>query len=231
KLNRILTLVLCFICIFVSVSCNKPLNQTQTAAEIRASQNTLNDWRKLNKNTFRIEKLEEVANEKDIKNENTTNKSNTYIIKDFCTGNIAEYDENDILISYTDVFHDYKYYYEYDNNNNLIHEYILDKYERWYEYDENNNLIYIYTADQGEIFEVWYEYDNNGNRIHTKFSPTVYEDWYEYDENGKLIHYKNTNGFEVWQIYDNNTVYYKNSNGEEFQYEYTGTNISMPKPF
>lgn len=78
-------------------------------------------------------------------------------------------------------------WFEYDSNNNLIHEKYKDSsnnYEKWYEYDSNNNLIHEkYKNNDGTTFEEWYEYDSNNNLIHKKSkssSDYISEEWYMY---------------------------------------------------
>ena len=103
------------------------------------------------------------------------------------------------------------------------YEYDVDYYkdsngiESWYEYDENNNLIH-YKDSTG--YEYWESYDKNSNLIHHKDS-TGYEEWYEYDENNNLIYYKDSEGIEYWNRYDenNNLIHYKDSNGYEYDNE------------
>ena len=102
-------------------------------------------------------------------------------------------------------------WFEYDSNNNLIHE----KYkssngisETWREYDSNNNLIHKkYKSSNGSISETWHEYDSNNNFIHSKSNSSdgISETWCEYDSNNNLIHEKEKHSdgriYEDWYMY------------------------------
>lgn len=95
----------------------------------------------------------------------------------------------------------HNHHYEYDSNNNLIHE--IDKYglEKWYEYDDNHNIIYekyhtkryhqnYSSYEKGDIVEAWYRYDSHNNRIYLNFNGSYKKrtitDFYE---NGQLKQY------------------------------------------
>ena len=70
-----------------------------------------------------------------------------------------------------------------------------------------------------------YSFDINNNEIHYKNSNGK-EYWDEYDEKNNLIHYKDSDGFEYWNEYDenNNVIHYKNSDGNEYWNEYDKNN-------
>lgn len=101
-------------------------------------------------------------------------------------------------------------WFEYDSNNNLLHEKSKDSsnnYEKWYEYDSNNNLIHEKSKENYNTSEEWYEYDSNNNLIHKKSKNNdgdTSEKWYEYDSNNNLIHEKSKrNDYieEKWYMY------------------------------
>ena len=57
--------------------------------------------------------------------------------------------------------------------------------ETWFEYDSNNNLIHEKSKDNdGDTSEKWYEYDSNNNLLHEKSKSSdiynTYEKWYMY---------------------------------------------------
>jgi YD repeat-containing protein len=63
--------------------------------------------------------------------------------------------------------------------------------------------------------------DSKGNVVYRKDS-NGFEIWQEYDENNNRIHRKDSNGFEIWYEYDenHNIIYRKDSNGFEIWQEY-----------
>ena len=67
--------------------------------------------------------------------------------------------------------------------------------------------------------------DSKGNEIHYKNSDGT-EYWNEYDENNNKIHRKDSNGYEYWYEFDenNNLIHSKNSNGYEYWSEYDENN-------
>lgn len=54
--------------------------------------------------------------------------------------------------------------------------------ETWFEYDSNNNLIHEKSKGNDYIEEKWYEYDSNNNLLHEKSKDNDYtsEKWYMY---------------------------------------------------
>ena len=72
---------------------------------------------------------------------------------------------------------------EYDKNNNLIYFKNIFGFERWYKYDENNNKIHYKNSNNEEY---WIEYDKNNRRIHYRDTSNI-EKWYEYNKNGDKI--------------------------------------------
>ncbi|MCQ2589015.1 MAG: hypothetical protein MJ179_01190 [Treponema sp.] len=87
---------------------------------------------------------------------------------------------------------------DYDKKGNEIHWKRADGFETWCEYDEFNNLIHEYN-NEGE--ETWFDYDEKGNEIHWKRADKL-ESWYEYDEFRNLIHEYDNEGEECWYEYE-----------------------------
>lgn len=105
-----------------------------------------------------------------------------------------------------------EYFYEYDENGNLIHENLpFCREETWYEYDKNNKLIYKKFTVWGNTSEHWYKYDKNGNLINEKDS---LNHEIVYDSHGRKLYYKD----ELYEEYDinDNLIYRKQGNDEEW---------------
>lgn len=130
----------------------------------------------------------------------------------------------------------------YDLKGNLIHKKDFDGTDFYYEYDEENNMIISYYNGKSETYKYksgkvvyhkevdgtryWYEYDEKNNLIYEKYNYNTtdsgYEYWYDYDENGNRIHTKSGNGSEWWSVYDakGNIIYEYSRNGYQTFYEY-----------
>ena len=136
-----------------------------------------------------------------------------------------------------------EYWFEYNDNGNLLSIKSSDGRNAWFEYDKNGNEIH-YKNSRG--FEYWVEYDSNGNKVHMKYSigsefwseydtngnkthsidSDGNESWYEYDANGNKTHSIDSDGNESWYEYDanGNEIHYRNSTGDESWTEYDANN-------
>lgn len=139
---------------------------------------------------------------------------------------------------------------KYDERGNEIYKNSYAS-EFWWEYDEDDNVIH-YRNSNG--FERWHEYDEMGNEVHVRDSNGL-EKWFDHDKYGNLIYFKDNrgaesiyiypnyvnkrlpicfvagyrkpiylreiNGYECWFEYDEyyDVIHYKNSNGKDRWYE------------
>lgn len=146
-----------------------------------------------------------------------------------------------------------EYYYDYDNNHNIIHSKFVDNenlhnFEYWNRFDDKGRQIY-YKDSSGCIGEGVYDednrilkysspdnrcdeyYDDNGNIIKSiEYNPDgtgVVTTIYEYDEYNNLIHIKELEGkFEKWFEYNdrNQLVKSSDSNGRSYENIYDQNN-------
>lgn len=147
-----------------------------------------------------------------------------------------------------------EYYYDYDNNHNIIHSKFVDNenlhnFEYWNRFDDKGRQIY-YKDSSGCVGEGVYDednrilkysspdnqcdeyYDDNGNIIKSiECNPDgtgVVTTIYEYDEYNNLIHIKELveGGFEKWLEYNNNNQVVKShdSNGRSYENIYDQNN-------
>ena len=87
-----------------------------------------------------------------------------------------------------------KYYYEYDNKNNLVHLIRGKGHQEWRDYDESGRLIHSKDIWGKETI---YEYDDNNIPIHRSemIGGQVWND-YVYNEDEKLLIFKDIWGEE-----------------------------------
>lgn len=139
-----------------------------------------------------------------------------------------------------------EYFYDYDNNHNILHSKFVDakglhNYEYWNEYDECGRQI-RYKDSAGYTAEGVYDedshvlkysspdnrcdeyYNDNGNIIKSvEYNPDgtgVVTTIYEYDEYNNLIHIKELEGgFEKWFDYNSNNQVVKSSDSNGRSYE------------
>lgn len=88
-------------------------------------------------------------------------------------------------------------YYEYNENNQLISDHIIDyeQYEEWNTYDNYHNKTYVKHIDEdGIVDEHYYMYDELNRVIYSKDIEygSIHEYWYKYDDQGKRRVYKTT---------------------------------------
>jgi len=85
-------------------------------------------------------------------------------------------------------FHSCESWFEYDEDNNIIHEKHDRGAEEWSVYDKNHNMISCVNQDG---IEEWMEYDDQHNMIHYKSEDTrndeIVEAWYKYTSCGKQV--------------------------------------------
>ena len=97
--------------------------------------------------------------------------------------------------------------WEYDSNNNIIHEknWNLKSNEVWIdyynEYDKNNNLIHYKDIENDN--EYWIDYNSNNQPIRKRFSDGSWIE-YKYDEFGNLI--QETSNDDVDIVYKNKYI-------------------------
>lgn len=146
-----------------------------------------------------------------------------------------------------------EYYYDYDNNHNIIHSKFVDNenlhnFEYWNKFDDKGRQIY-YNDSAGYTAEGVYDknthmlryssadnrcdeyYDDKNNIVKSvEYNPDgtgVATTVYEYNESGNLIHLKELEGkFEKWFEYNdhNQLVKSSDSNGRSYENIYDQNN-------
>ena len=113
-------------------------------------------------------------------------------------------------ITYTKSSDDSLMINEYDEEGNLISEYIkeCDGSEQWSKFDLNNNKIYYKNHskinefnDEESIEEFWYTFDKNG-RISSSKDINGLETFYKYDKEDREIYSINSEKLECWTSYE-----------------------------
>lgn len=110
----------------------------------------------------------------------------------------------------------------YDSNGNRIHSKSItslgEVMDYWWNYDENSNLIYEKTYSG---IEIWYENNSQGNPIHS-WDSVGNEWWSEYDEDGNLIYDRDSDGFETYYHSNGSIAHDKFPDGSEYWYDPDG---------
>ena len=79
-------------------------------------------------------------------------------------------------------------------------------------FNDNGELIYtkLQNIVLNEVTEEWWESDERGYVTYYKrIGPSkemVFEEWVEYDEFGNEIHIKDSDGYERWNVFDENNI-------------------------